>query len=1050
MSDANKKRDFDVGSEGESQDASAAGNEAKTLVQAPVNTGEDESAPSVAFQLGTEPTAQTHIQTTPENDATEPMHGRESVASSTEQSEINENTLEPSRLRFALVALLFIFMSGWLAINHFYQPKHHADRDLEGAFKTGTVEGYGIWEEVEPTDRENPHVVVLTDDGVKEYLEKRLLEGDEIISLNNIPRERLPEFLYAYDSLDPGEKFVVTVKRDGELHDVTFTTKPFPLSERIEYYFLGVVIPLSFLLVGLGVFLLKPNYKPAFLLALAFILCSNFTVLPIHYLSEGTQLPQIFSAWLKAGIFARVTLTSLPVFFHLFLIFPGRLRIAYRFPKFERYLYLPQLVFVILPITYAFVFSERALDGLLDAVLPKSFGPAIIFGPPFLYMVGAVAGLIVGYRQASEVNRRRIRILVSSITLVAIPILVQVLFNSVSLFSPELYQRMYDSMGSLNRYFMVFFSACLIFIPLAFAYAIVQHRVIPVSFVIRRGVQYLLAKNGLRLLLVLPIVGILWNIIADPNRTLADVLVSNTFAFYVFVALAVGLTLLMRYRLSEWIDRRFFREQYDRDRIFRGVIESIKNSDSMLKVSRLASSQIHAALHPASVHFFFEGERDSGFSVGYTSGDHLNSLRIPGDSPLLRMLEMKFASVDIRDNETSELPPREHGWLQEMGTKLLVPMHGTDGKLAGFLALGEKLSEIPYTGRDRELLEGLAGQIALVQENMTLKDRIVRDKEIRTHVLSRFEEGDINLLKECPSCGRCFDRTQETCSDDKSELTFTLPVERTIEDRYRLEKLIGKGGMGAVYMATDLRIDRSVAVKILSGSMFGNREALRRFEREAQTAGRIRHSNLVTVFDYGLLSTEGAFLVMELIKGESLKAIFAREGNLDLTKVVEWFSQILEGLEAAHKQGVVHRDLKPDNILIDCRESDGARVCILDFGLARLIEAGASATQSVTIPGTVLGTLGYMPPEQLRGEGANERSDLFSVAVMAYEALYGSKPFGEKSFHELLSSMHQAPASDLAFADFFRCGLAFESIDRFESASEMKAALINSGKSAGI
>lgn len=136
-----------------------------------------------------------------------------------------------------------------------------------------------------------------------------------------------------------------------------------------------------------------------------------------------------------------------------------------------------------------------------------------------------------------------------------------------------------------------------------------------------------------------------------------------------------------------------------------------------------------------------------------------------------------------------------------------------------------------YTSRDKQLLETRANQIALVHENLSLKDRVRREQQIKTEVLSRFDEGNINLLKECPRCGRCYDRNNKKCEADNTELIFSLPVERTIEDRYRLEKLIGKGGMGAVYEATDLRINRAVALKILSGASFGNREALRRFER---------------------------------------------------------------------------------------------------------------------------------------------------------------------------------------------------------------------------
>jgi len=325
-----------------------------------------------------------------------------------------------------------------------------------------------------------------------------------------------------------------------------------------------------------------------------------------------------------------------------------------------------------------------------------------------------------------------------------------------------------------------------------------------------------------------------------------------------------------------------------------------------------------------------------------------------------------------------------------------------------------------------------------------LKDRVRREQKIKTEVLSRFDEGNINLLKECPTCGRCFDRGTLECADDNSELTFSLPVERTIEDRYRLEKLLGKGGMGAVYEATDLRINRQVAVKVLSGAMFGNKDALRRFEREAQTAGRLNHRNIVTVFDYGVLSIEGAFLVMELVAGETLSAVLKRTGKLASEIVVAWFGQVLDGLEAAHKAGIIHRDLKPDNIFVTRNEDKTVRLCILDFGLARFNEQ--EFTDSVTVPGTVMGTLGYMPPEQLRGEKTDERSDLFATSVIIYECLHGKKPFAGKTYQEIIRSMSREIIfeKDEIFAKFFERSLAQRPEKRFSSASEMKGNLLNS------
>jgi len=504
----------------------------------------------------------------------------------------------------------------------------------------------------------------------------------------------------------------------------------------------------------------------------------------------------------------------------------------------------------------------------------------------------------------------------------------------------------------------------------------------------------------------------------------------------------------MRSRFSDWIDRRFFREQYNQEKILRELTEVVKESDSLAKLSRLVSSKIQLALHPESIYLFFRDDtHQSDFSLGYTTsgaGENSTNLKLVADSPLLRLMQQERGAIEFPTRQTDDLPNREKRWLRETGANLLLPMHSSDGRLAGIFSLGEKMSQIPYTRRDKELLGTLANQIALIHENLNLKDRVRREQRIKAEVLSRFDEADINLLKECPTCGRCYDRTTLKCADDNSNLTFSLPVERTIENRYRLEKLLGKGGMGAVYKATDTRINRPVAVKILSGAMFGNRDALRRFEREAQTAGKLNHRNIVTVFDYGVLSTEGAFLVMELVAGETLSEMLKRKGKLDAETVVAWFAQVLDGVEAAHKAGIIHRDLKPDNIFVTRNEDKPVRLCILDFGLARFNEH--EFTDSVTVPGTVMGTLGYMPPEQLGGEKVDERSDLFATGVIIYECLHGEKPFAGKTYQEIMRSMSKEIVLDEneLFTEFFKRGLAQKPENRFASASEMKRGLSNS------
>jgi eukaryotic-like serine/threonine-protein kinase len=260
-------------------------------------------------------------------------------------------------------------------------------------------------------------------------------------------------------------------------------------------------------------------------------------------------------------------------------------------------------------------------------------------------------------------------------------------------------------------------------------------------------------------------------------------------------------------------------------------------------------------------------------------------------------------------------------------------------------------------------------------------------------VLAHLDRRSVNLLKECPRCGTCFDSQAERCDRDGYPLTMSLPVARTIEEKYRLDRLIGKGGMGAVYEARDLRLARVVAVKILLGRAFGHRAALHRFRREARAAARLNHPRIVRIYDYGTLEGEGAYIVMERLHGTTLRAELQRLRVMPIADAADWFDQILEGLAAAHAQGIVHRDLKPENVM--GRRDDERRlgVTLLDFGLAKERAADGSGTAQVTMQGAVMGTLGYMSPEQLLGQVVDQRADIFAVGVMLAETLTGRRPF---------------------------------------------------------
>jgi eukaryotic-like serine/threonine-protein kinase len=235
---------------------------------------------------------------------------------------------------------------------------------------------------------------------------------------------------------------------------------------------------------------------------------------------------------------------------------------------------------------------------------------------------------------------------------------------------------------------------------------------------------------------------------------------------------------------------------------------------------------------------------------------------------------------------------------------------------------------------------------------------------------------------------------------------------------YEILALIGKGGMGEVYRARDERIGRDVAIKFLPASFGESPDRLRRFEQEARSAGALNHPNLVTIHELGY--HEGApFIVMELLDGAPLRALLAAGADdgspIPPRKAVEYAVQIADGLAAAHERGVVHRDLKPENIFVT---SDG-RVKILDFGLAKqtgLDDAGhseAATARRDTAPGTVMGTVGYMSPEQVRGEQVDHRTDVFSFGSVLYEILTGRRAFRGDTAVETMNAILKEDPPDL-------------------------------------
>ena len=272
--------------------------------------------------------------------------------------------------------------------------------------------------------------------------------------------------------------------------------------------------------------------------------------------------------------------------------------------------------------------------------------------------------------------------------------------------------------------------------------------------------------------------------------------------------------------------------------------------------------------------------------------------------------------------------------------------------------------------------------------------------------------------------------------------------ERVLAERYELGERLGSGGMSTVLLATDRRLERKVAIKLLAEHLADDAQFVTRFRREALSAARLVHPNIVQVYDFGEDNDSGRqYIVMEYVEGSSGAEILSSEGTLAVSEAVGILAQACRGLDYAHRSGVIHRDVKPGNLL---RSRDGV-VKLADFGIAKALSEESSITQV----GSVLGTAAYLSPEQASGQGSNPRSDIYALGVVCYQFLSGRLPYEAQSITELaLKQQREAPpllnelnpdvSPELAAA--VDRALELEPEARYETAEELRVALADGAR----
>lgn len=858
----------------------------------------------------------------------------------------------------------------------------------------------------------------------------KLVPGDDIIAMNEDPRTSVTGVISAMFSARAERPYKIRVARNAALRDFTLM-----LNIRNSPRRMGDVA--SFGIVSLAFF---------------------FTAVLLGFLRSDQRVAQraYWALLTEALVLAKALLTPYQPFLHgaafaMFETFASidgiHFALGYLFycTLFDRVINTRRwmyALYVMFPAGVMIGLFQVALDAGLSSPLfdahPRLFIAAWALDPAF-YVAAPIAICAVIARNYFKVtepdDRRRARwIAVGSLAGIVPYILVRFLGGFLGVWTdPSL--PLASAYQDLRRISIL----AAMLIPAATGYAIYKHRLFDIRVVVRRGVRYVLAKSVLQTVLALPALGLVVALIRNAHRTVADA-VWNNFGFVVLLALLAAV-LKFRVPLRRWLDRRFFRENYRQEQILLSLIDSVQKLHSLPEMAETVGASIEAAFHPERLVILFRAGRDRFFIPAFSAGG-TGDLRIRDNSPLLAMLESDTEARQLASIQG--IPPEELRRFDALGIDVVVPMASPAGGIAGLILLGRKRADEPYAREDRRLLAALGSQMAMVCENISLHQMLTDQHKATEDVRARLEAAGVDAFRECPRCGRCYDLKTTHCPHDGKEPVFSLPIPRTV-DRYRLDRLIGKGGMGAVYEAEDLSLRRRVAIKVMTGRAVENATSRQRIHREARAVARLNHPNIIATYDFGFAG-DVAYLVMELVAGETLRAAIHR-GRSDAAVAAAWIDQLLAGVGAAHRAGIVHRDLKPENVLISTTPDGGPLIKILDFGVAKTDAPEASA--SITRPGTVLGSIQYMSPEQFNGARVDARSDLFSVGVIVYELLTGSLPFTGNTYTERILSVLRdevalppevAGGAPLEAA-LKKC-LAKDPEGRFSSAEEARSALV--------
>jgi len=631
----------------------------------------------------------------------------------------------------------------------------------------------------------------------------------------------------------------------------------------------------------------------------------------------------------------------------------------------------------------------------------------------FLLAVPALPLSVWRARAAAPEERRRVFIFVMGIVTGLAPVILVAVGGAIS---PAFYDftiRRHIYITGLVAY------TALVAFPFITMYSVVVNQVLDVRLIVRKALQYAFARSTVTALFLSPMVALAVYVYANRGSTISALFSEPVLIVLLGITLAGVALSQLRQRTLGAIDRVFFRDQCDAREILSVLAERSRLAGNARELTTLMVEQLDRAFHLESVAvLLLEGSQSH---LRHPAGQMRPLSRA---SNLMQYIERssEAVTVDLENPRSplNRLPLEDREWLGDSGARLLVPLIASDAAVVGVILLGAKKNELPYSREDQLLLQSIAAAAALTIENRSMREPLSAARA----AASGREDLEDQYAVECPSCDDLH-ASAETCPKCGGN-TVAAAVPPVLLGKFRVERKVGRGGMGVVYRAVDLTLGRTVAIKTLPKVA---PEYSVRLRREARTMASLSHPNLALIF--GAETWRGIpMLVFEFLEGGTLEDRL-KSGMLDIREAIQLGVVLASVLERTHEAGILHCDIKPSNIGFTRQRVPK----LLDFGLAHILNdfrisralpygpsissdetrelISTAAIHEATLFGPLAGTPCYLCPEALKGKPPSVSFDLWGLALVLYEAVTGLNVFKADSLIETLNKVKTCAVPDL-------------------------------------